>query len=271
MLKRIILVLISVVFISGCSGKDKSIDAKSVKENVPQTSVEELYTKASNALDAGKLEPASKLFDEVERQYPYSKWANKSQVMSAYAHYKGLKYDEAILALDRFIQLHPGDDNIDYAYYLRGLSYYEQISDVRRDQKMTEFALRNLEEVVKRFPDTEYARDSKLKMDLTLDHLAGKEMEIGRFYLNNGHIQAGLRRFKTVVEKYETTTQVPEALYRIVEAYMVLGIETEASRTAAILGHNFPSSDWYKKAYGLLKGEPVEQVKKSLIDRVFKD
>jgi len=217
--------------------------------------VEEMYNKAAEVLDKGDNYEAAQLFDEVERVHPYSQWATKAQLMSAFAHYKALRYDDAILALERFIQLHPGDENIAYAYYLRGISYYEQISDVRRDQKMTELALENLRAVTQRFPESQYARDAALKVDLTYDHLAGKEMEIGRYYLEREHFNAAINRFQNVIDDYQTTTHVQEALHRMVEAYLSLGVMHEAQKAAAVLGYNYPDSDWYLKSYRLLKGQ----------------
>lgn len=263
--------LLSGLLLAGCSsikmpsfGGDK--DAAAAEQ--PQEPVEDLYNKAANTLDKGEYLEAAKQFDEVDRQYPYSQWAMKAQLMAGYAHYKDIKYDDAVLALDRFITLHPGDDNIAYAYYLKALCYYEQISDVRRDQKMTELALDNLHLVVDRFPDSPYAKDAKLKIDLTQDHLAGKEMEIGRYYLVRKQYQAAINRFQKVVEKYQTTTHVPEALHRMVEGYLALGIDEEAKRVASILGHNYPDSSWYKDTYRLITGQPLaDGEKKSLYDR----
>jgi len=176
-------------------------------------------------------------------------------LMSAFSYYSDGQYDDAILAVDRFIQLHPGNRDVAYAYYLKALSYYEQITDVGRDQRNTEQALLALNEVIRRFPDSGYARDSRLKLDLTRDHLAGKEMEVGRYYLNRSNYLAAINRFKTVIEDYQTTTHVPEALHRLSEAYTALGIEPEAQANAAVLGHNFPGSDWYIDSYELVEGE----------------
>jgi len=217
--------------------------------------VEELYNGAMNAMQAEDYEEAARLFDEVERQHPYSEWASKAQLMAAYAFYQENSYDEAINALDRFIELHPGSPDVAYAYYLKAISYYEQISDVRRDQKMTSEALASLEEVVRRFPDSRYARDAGLKIDLALDHLAGKHMDIGRFYQSRSEYLAAINRFRTVIERYQTTTHVPEALHRLVECYLAMGIIDEARTTAAVLGHNFPGSEWYIDSYALLTGE----------------
>lgn len=215
--------------------------------------VEELYNEAMDLVDANEYYKAAQLFDEVDRQHPYSVWATKAQLMSAYALYERNKYDDAIVALDRFIQLHPGNKSIAYGYYLKGLCYYEQIADVGRDQKLTEQALKILQEVVDRFPTTPYARDAKLKIDLARDHIAGKEMNVGRYYQHLDHHLAALNRFKLVAEQYQTTTHVPEALYRIVEVYTALGLDQEAARAAAVLGHNFPGSDWYEDAYAMVE------------------
>jgi outer membrane protein assembly factor BamD len=227
--------------LAGCSG-DKAPE-------YVELPVADLYNNGVDALEAGEYEEAARAFDEVERQHPYSKWASKAQLMSAYAYYEATKFDEAIIALDRFIQLHPGNPDTPYAYYLKALSYYEQISDVGRDQKMTLFAMQSLQEVITRFPNTTYARDARLKIDLTRDHLAGKEMEVGRWYLRQKQYLAAVNRFRTVVETYQQTTHVPEALYRLVEAYTMLGLKGEAKKAAAVLGHNYPGSEWYQDAY----------------------
>ena len=181
--------------------------------------------------------------------------------MAAFAHYQSLKFDDAILALDRYIQLHPGGDQVAYAYYLKGLCYYEQITDVGRDQKITNQALEALREVVRRFPDSEYSRDAKLKIDLTVDHLAGKEMEIGRFYLKQQNYMAAIGRFRKVVDDFQTTSHTAEALHRLIEAYLSMGLTGEARQTAAVLGHNFPGSPWYEDSYDLLINAGVKPVK----------
>ena len=233
--------------------------------------VEELYNNAMDELLDSNYKVAAELFDEVERQHPYSVWASKAQLMAAYAHYQNNKYEDAINALDRFIELHPGNRDIAYAYYLKALSFYERISDVRRDQRMTKEAYDALQEVVRRFPDSKYARDAKLKLDLARDHLAGKEMAIGRYYLERGHYLAAINRFRTVVEDYQTTTHVPEALHRLVEAYLALGVVEEAKATAAVLGYNFPGSEWYVDSYALLTGRDLqpESSDESWIGRVW--
>tara|TARA_Y100000588_G_scaffold348217_1_gene397624 strand:- start:1314 stop:2159 length:846 start_codon:yes stop_codon:yes gene_type:complete len=216
--------------------------------------VEELYNNAMDELLDGSFIDAAKGFDEVERQHPYSVWATRAQIMAAYAYYKNNNYDESIISADRFIKLHPGHRDVAYAYYLNAVSYYEQISDVGRDQGVTELALLSLQELVRRFPDTSYARDARLKIDLTRDHLAGKEMDVGRYYLTRGHYIAAVNRFRQVIERYQTTSHVPEALHRLTEAYLSLGMNHEAQVAGAVLGHNFPGSDWYLDSYALLEG-----------------
>jgi len=243
---RISLTLALLAGLSACSGD--------TKEKYVERPVHEIYNNAVNALEQGDLGEAAKQFSEVERQHPYSIWSTKAQLMAAYANYQEDHYDDAIAALDRFIQLHPGNDDIAYAYYLRAICYYEQISDIGRDQKMTEKALDGLQEVVRRFPNSRYARDAGLKIDLARDHLAGKHMAIGRYYLRHGNYLAAINRFKLVIKDYQTTTHVPEALHRLVEAYLALGVNDEAQATAAVLGHNFPGSPWYADSYYLLTG-----------------
>ncbi|HYM30810.1 MAG TPA: outer membrane protein assembly factor BamD [Candidatus Cybelea sp.] len=231
------------------------------KDTYVERPVEELYNTAQDDMSRGEYAKAAKDFDEVDRQHPYSVWAGKAQLMSAYAYYQYNKYDEAILAAERYKELHPGNKDVAYAYYLIAICYYEQIADVARDQKITDLALGSLEEVVRRFPNTEYARDAKLKIDLARDHLAGKEMTIGRYYLRRGEYLAAINRFRAVVEKYQTTTHVPEALERLTEAYLALGVVDEAQTAAAVLGHNYPGSEWYQRSYTLLTGfdlQPVE-------------
>lgn len=222
--------------------------------------VESLYNIAVTALENGQYQTAAQNFDEVERQHPYSKWATKSQIMSAYSLYMANKYDEAILALDRYIQLHPSSDDTAYAFYLKGLTYYEQISDVGRDQMMTENASAAFAELMKRFPESEYSKDAKVKFELTNDHMAGKEMSVGRYYLDRKMYLAAINRFQLVVDKYQTTTHVPEALHRMVEAYLALGLVDEARKVAAVLGHNFASSPWYLDSYAILVDPNVRPV-----------
>ena len=246
--------------IAACVTAALVIACSSDKEQYVERDVDVIYNNAVDALERGDHEIAAKQFDEVERQHPYSVWAIKAQLMAGYAYYEADEYDEAIIALDRFIQLHPGNRDVVYAYYLKALCYYEQISDVVRDQSNTEQALQALLEVVRRFPNSKYARDARLKLDLTHDHLAGKEMEVGRYYLRRDHHLAAINRFRRVVDRYQTTTHVPEALHRLVEAYTALGITDEARKAAAVLGYNYPGSEWYADSYTLATGvDPREQ------------
>ena len=223
------------------------------KDTYVEKPVEDLYNSAMDQLLDHAYDKAAKSFDEVERQHPYSVWATKAQLMSAYALYEAAKYDESTVAADRFIQLHPGHRDVAYAYYLKALDYYVQIADVARDQRATEKAMTSLGEVVRRFPDSRYARDARLKIDLARDHLAGKEMEIGRWYERERLYLAAINRFQRVIADYQTTTHVPEALHRLTECYMSLGLTEEAQKTASVLGYNYPGSAWYGDSYALFK------------------
>ncbi|HEY5209965.1 MAG TPA: outer membrane protein assembly factor BamD [Stellaceae bacterium] len=226
------------------------------KETYVDTPVDTLYNRAMNSVIAEDWSKAAGQFEEVDRQHPYSVWATKAQLMAAYALYEGSKYDQSIVAADRFIQLHPGHRDVAYAYYLKALDYYVQIADVGRDQQQTQRALAALGEVVRRFPDSRYGRDAQLKMQLATDHLAGKEMEIGRFYEQQRYYLAAINRFRRVVDQYQSTTHVPEALERLTECYLALGLKNEAEKTAAVLGYNYPGSKWYGSAYSLMTGHP---------------
>ena len=215
--------------------------------------VETLYANAKLRLDQGNARIAAPLFDEVERQHPYSPWARRAQLMSAFSYYVGQDYTKAIQSAQRFLSIHPGNKDAPYAHYLIALSYYEQISDIHRDQKTTEQALAALNEVQRRYPTSEYAADARLKIDLVNDHLAGKEMEIGRFYQRTGKWIASQIRFQNVVDNYQTTSHAAEALYRLTESSLALGLPTEATKYAAVLGANYPGSEWYDKAYDLVE------------------
>lgn len=242
------------VLLAGCAEEDG--DAYQAR------TVERLYNLGVDALQREDFKNAVISFDEVERQHPYSVWATKAQLMSAYASYKRDDYDEAIIGLDRFIELHPGNSDVAYAYYLKGLSYYEQISDVGRDQKMTELALDSLRDVIRRYPDTKYGRDARAKLDLVNDHLAGKEMAVGRYYQKRREYLAAINRFRAVLKNFQTTTHVPEALLRLTESYLALGITDEAQMATAILGHNFPGSKWYADSYALLEDSNLQPAQK---------
>jgi outer membrane protein assembly factor BamD len=219
---------------------------------------ESLYSAAKDRLDSGDARVAAALFDEVERQHPYSPWARRAQLMSAFSYYIQKDYTKSIETAQRFLSIHPGNKDAPYAYYLIALSYYEQISDVERDQKITEQALAALNDVQRRYPDSQYAADARLKADLVNDHLAGKEMEIGRFYERTGQWLAAQIRFQNVVEGFQTTSHTPEALYRLTETNLALGVPAEAKKYAAVLGANYPGSEWYERAYELIREEAPE-------------
>jgi outer membrane protein assembly factor BamD len=242
------------LLLSACSNGDEEV----VYVEQPVTT---LYNDAMDELMAESYQPAAEMFDEVERQHPYSAWATKGQLMAAFAYYKKSSYPEAVVTLDRFIQLHPAHAHVDYAYYLKALCYYERITDVARDQKTTERARDGFEEVMTRFPDTSYAADAGRKLVLIRDQLAGKEMAIGRYYQKRGHYLAAINRFRTVVDDYETTSHAPEALHRLTELYLALGVTDEAQRTAAVLGYNYPGSEWYQDSYALLTQGPSPVVR----------
>ncbi len=229
----------------------KSEDLK-VKADPATKTVEELYNNGVDALNQKRYAAAVTQFDAVEQNYPYSSWAVNAQLMHGYAEYLQNHYTEAIGALDRYIQLHPTSTNASYAYYLRALSFYEQIADIQRDQKGTEQAMVALQDVVNRFPESAYARDARLKIDLCRDHLAGKEMEIGRYYEQQRLYAAAIGRFQRVIDDYQTTNHTPEALHRLTEIYLLLGLTDQAKRTAAVLGHNYPGSPWYEDSYAQL-------------------
>jgi outer membrane protein assembly factor BamD len=214
--------------------------------------VNTLYSLAKQRADQGNYEVAAKLFDEVERQHPYSVWARRAQLMSAFNYYLAEKYPEAIASARRFVTIHPGNAEAPYAQYLIAMSYYQQIPSVYRDQTTTQSASDAFGELVRRYPDTRYAADARLKLDLINDHLAGKQMEVGRFYQRSGQWLAATYRFRNVIDQYQTSSHAPEALERLVECYLALGIPQEAQKSAAVLGRNYPGSEWYHRAYKLI-------------------
>ncbi|MFO1139908.1 MAG: outer membrane protein assembly factor BamD [Paracoccus sp. (in: a-proteobacteria)] len=242
--------VLSVGLLAGCGG-----GASKTPESFENFTAEEIYKRGEYELEnSGKPKDAVKYFTEVERLYPYSDWAKRALIMQAYSYHRARDYEEARASAQRFIDTYPGDEDAAYAKYLLALSYYDQIDEVGRDQGLTFQALQSLREVIEQYPDTEYARSSILKFDLAFDHLAAKEMEIGRYYLKRGHYTAAINRFRVVVEDYQTTTHTPEALMRLVEAYLALGLTDQAQTAGAILGHNFKSSPFYADAYAQLRG-----------------
>ena len=247
-LAPLILAALAVLALGACSSSKKKEKFAYVEREV-----DVLYNSATRAMERKRYDDAVELFSEVERQHPYSAWARRAMLMKAFSQYQQNDYDDAIGSLDQFISLHPGNKDAPYAYYLRAMCYYERIRDVGRDQDYTNKAVAALNDVVRRYPQTEYARDARLKLDLTFDHLAGKEMDVGRYYLRYRKHIAAINRFKTVVQNYNTTGHVPEALYRLVEAYLQIGVVDEARAAANVLGYNYPGSQWYADAYRLLE------------------
>ncbi len=241
---------LSFVILAACQNSDRIEELAYVERPV-----ETLYQRATDELDSRDYEQAILLFNEVERQHPYSEWARRSALMSAFASYESRRYDDAIDTANRYLALNPASQGAPYAYYLIAVSYFDQIIDVGRDQKTTELAQAALFELVRRYPDTDYARDARLKLDMVDDHLAGKEMEIGRWYLRNNQHLSALNRFRNVVRDYDTTLHAEEALHRLVETYLSLGLRHEAVSAAAVLGYNYPQSEWYADSYSLLQGE----------------
>ena len=266
-LTRGLALVLLVAPVMGCSLFHKDDDY------VPDTPADRLYNEGLFLLnDKQDYKEAAKKFDQVDRENPYSDWARKALLMQAYANYQAEQYDDCINAAKRYVTLHPASPDAAYAQYLIGSSYYDQILDVSRDQERADKAITAFEEVVHKYPDSEYALAAKKKIEMARDQLAGKEMEIGRFYLQRRDFLGAINRFKVVVTQYQTTREVEEALERLTEAYLSLGIIDEAQTAAAVLGHNFPDSPWYKDAYNLLKGqgrEPNEN-KSSWISQAFK-
>ena len=236
--------------LAGCAtGKSKSDTAYVARD------VSSLYGAAQRSMDSGNYEQAAKLFDEVERQHPYSVWARHAQVMSAFNYYLAQKYNDAISSAQRFLTIHPGSDEAPYAQYIVAMSYYQQITDISRDQSVTQQANEAFGELVRRYPESRYAADARLKMDLIRDHLAGKDMEIGRYYQRAGQWLAATYRFRNVVDNFQTSSHAPEALERLVECYLALGIPDEAWKAAAVLGKNYPETYWYRQSLRLLAAE----------------
>ncbi|TGY89982.1 outer membrane protein assembly factor BamD [Marinicauda algicola] len=264
------LIIAALVALSACAGRDEP------ELQYVEQPVEMLYNEGFRYLERREFDRAAAFFDEVERQHPFSEWARRSMLMAAFANYQANKYDEAISDAERFIALHPGNASAPYAYYLIALSHYERIYDVGRDQSTTRNALDALQQVVRRFPDTPYAQDARIKIEMTQDHLAGKEMDVGRWYMRNGYYLAAINRYQNVLRDYPRTSHVPEALHRLVESYVALGIDTEARQVASVLGYNFPGSDWYQDSYDLLTsrgiamdGEGLAEEQPTLLERAL--
>lgn len=240
--------------LSACSGNG----AADRSQNLEAYSPEQIFERGEFELSRGRTDDAAWYFSEIERLYPYSNWAKRALIMQAYSHHQGRDYPNSRSAAQRFIDFHPTDEDAAYAQYLLALSYYDQIDEVGRDQGLTFQALQALRTVIEQYPDSEYATSAILKFDLAFDHLAAKEMEIGRYYLRKGHYTSAINRFRVVVEDFQTTTHTPEALHRLVEGYLSLGLVAEAQTAGAILGHNFQSTDWYQDSYELLTAQGLK-------------
>jgi outer membrane protein assembly factor BamD len=267
--RRHALPLATLLVLGGCQTIKSALPWHTDKEDdtpalrLDELSPELLYSNGIDALGKESYSTAVKHFDAIQQNYPYSPWATPAQLMEGYTEYRRNQYTEAVSQLDRFIQLHPSNKDVAYAYYLRALCYYEQIADISRDQKGTTEAMGALQEVVSRFPDSAYARDARLKIDLCRDHLAGKEMAIGRFYEKQHLYGAAIGRYQRVVDEYQTTNHTPEALSRLTEIYLKLGLVDEAKRTAAVLAYNYPGSNWYENSWNDLIDTGVQQGKLS--------
>ena len=255
-------------FLAGCGGGFVS------RNNTPleNFTAEQIFERGEFELNRRRFEDAAEYFAEVERLYPYSEWAKRALIMNAYVNHRGQNYEESRGAAQRFLDFYPTDEDAAYAQYLLALSYYDQIDEIGRDQGLTFQALQSLRAVIERYPDSEYARSAILKFDLAFDHLAAKEMEIGRYYLKRDHFTAAINRFRVVVEDFQTTTHTPEALHRLVEAYLSLGLTDEAQTAGAILGYNFQSTEWYEDSYKLLTGRGLEMKAKgnSWLNQIYR-
>ncbi|MGP2493201.1 outer membrane protein assembly factor BamD [Mesorhizobium sp. PUT5] len=244
------------LFLSACMSSEKDLDLSTYVDQTEPADV--LYNQGLANLNAGRLNEAAKKFSAVDRQHPYSEWARKSMVMGAFTNYRQGNYEDAISAAKRYLTLYPSTDEAAYATYIIGLSYYRQIRDVTQDQKEARQTIQAMQEVVTRWPDSEYVEDAKEKIRFANDQLAGKEMQVGRYYLERREYLAAVKRFRTVLEQYSNTRHIEEALARLVEAYYALGLTDEAQTAAAVLGHNFPSSPWYKDSYKLLQSNGLQ-------------
>lgn len=251
-MKRYLALMASTLFLAACSDNDEEVFV--------ERSADDLYNEASDLYAKGSYSRSAKIFTEVERQHPYSDWALRAQLRAGEAYYQAKKYEDAIETFNVFIQLHPAHDDVVYAHYMIGMSYYEQMPTVERDQQVTEHALKSFETIINRDGTSKYAQDARMKIDLIYDQMAGREMEVGRFYQNEQSFLAAVNRFKGVVDQYQTTSHVPEALHRLVECYLALGILPEARKTAALLSHNYPGSKWYQAAFALMSKYDPEAV-----------
>jgi outer membrane protein assembly factor BamD len=263
---RFALLVAAALPIAGCSLFDKK------EEVAPDEPADKLYSEGLGGIEKGDYEAANKKFSEVDRQHPYTDWGRKAVLMTTYTNYRRGKYTDAIQSGQRYVQLHPTSPDAAYAQYLVGMSYYNQVPDVSRDQDTTRKAVDVFEELVRRWPNSEYAATARNRISVARDQLAGKEMQVGRFYLSRRDYTGAINRFRVVVSQYQQTRHIEEALHRLVEAYMALGITGEAQTAAAILGHNYPDSEWYKASFALMNsnGLKPQENQDSWISRAFR-
>ncbi|AAV94502.1 outer membrane protein assembly factor BamD [Ruegeria pomeroyi] len=268
---RLVGALLLATFLAACGGGGFRTAADR-SQNLDGYTPEQIFERGEYELSAKRTEDAAYYFSEVERLYPYSNWAKRALIMQAFAYHSGKDYPESRAAAQRYIDFYPADEDAAYAQYLLALSYYDQIDEVGRDQGLTFQALQALRTVIEVYPDSEYATSAILKFDLAFDHLAAKEMEIGRYYLRRQHFSAAINRFRVVVEDFQTTTHTAEALHRLVEAYLSLGLEAEAQTAGAILGHNYQSSEWYEASYKLLtaRGLKMRDVGNNWLSQIYR-
>jgi outer membrane protein assembly factor BamD len=266
---RFALMALLAISLAGCSWFG---DDEEYVDPYAGRSAADIYQEGQALLDDGDSEEAGKVFEELERVHPYSEWAKRAMLKAAVSYYDAQLYERSRQAALRFLDFFPSDPDAPYAQYIIGMGYYDQIVDVGRDQGATRFALQELEEVARRYPGSEYAREARLKIDLTRDQLAGKEMTIGRYYLSRHNYVAAINRFKVVLEQYQTTSHAPEALHRLVEAYLSLGVAGEAQTAAAVLGHNYPGSPWYEASYAMMQGADIApfEDRDSWISRIYR-
>lgn len=246
-MKHFVAVFLCALALSACAGSPKQVNL--------DLTPEVYYDKAMAYMDEKNYKEAIPLFEDLERKHPYSQWSTRGQMMMIFAQYEMQRYSEAVDAANRFMRLHPGYEDLDYVYYMKAMSYYNRLTDVKRDQTYTRKALDVFLELQQRFPRTEYAKDVEKKILLCNDHLAGQEMTVARYYQKHGRMIGAINRYQSVVKDYERTSQVAEALYRMTEVYVSLGLREKAQQAAAILGHNFPENNWYKKSYALMVEE----------------
>ena len=256
---RMIVLGLELFLLTGCEGGSNSAgDLGQDGLEIESFTAEQIFTRGEFELERGKAKKAAEYFSEIERLYPYSEWAKRALMMQAFALHQAKDYENSRSVAQRFIDFYPADEDAAYAQFVLALSYYDQIDDIGRDQGLTYQALQTLQTLIERYPESEYARSAILKFDLAFDNLAAKEMEVGRYYLKRGHFSAAINRFRVVVEDFQTSTHTAEALHRLVESYLSLGLTDEAQTAGAILGHNYLASDWYVDTYKLLKERQLD-------------